>query len=112
MLLALVLEFDSHRWEILNSFAKSENMKDRLLRSPINSSVRRYNSTRVDEERKCSVLLAMKIKTCTVVGRVEEGPLCDPGSGLLLGGRARGSSTRIINGTKKKKGYLSRSLQV
>ena len=27
--------------------------------------------------------------TYRVVGRGEEGPLCDPGSELLLGGRAR-----------------------
>ena len=31
----------------------------------------------------------------TVVGRGEEGPLCDPGSELLLGGRAR---VRIVRG--------------
>ena len=30
------------------------------------------------------------MKAHTVVGRGEEGPLCDPGSELLLGGRARG----------------------
>ena len=35
-----------------------------------------------------------------MVGRGEEGPPCDPGSELLLGGRA---SARIINGMEKKK---------
>ena len=45
ILLALVLEFDAHRGEILK--------KDQLLRAPtINSSVGRHNSTRVDEGRK------------------------------------------------------------
>ena len=29
------------------------------------------------------------MRACTVVGRGEEGPLCDPGSELLLGGSAR-----------------------
>ena len=44
------------------------------------------------------------MKARTVAERGEEGPLCDPGSELLLGGSARGSSsTRIINGIKKKK---------
>ena len=34
--------------------------------------------------------LAIKTKArATVVGRGEEGPLCDPGSELLLGGSAR-----------------------
>ena len=32
---------------------------------------------------------AIKMKARTVVGRGGEGPLCDPGSELLLGGRAR-----------------------
>ena len=31
----------------------------------------------------------MKMKARTVVGRGEEGPLCDPVSELLLGGSAR-----------------------
>ena len=34
-------------------------------------------------------LLAMKMKARTVVGMGEEGPLCDPGSALILGGSAR-----------------------
>ena len=33
----------------------------------------------------------------------EEGPLCDPASELLLGGREGESSARIINGTGKKR---------
>ena len=36
-------------------------------------------------------------------GGREEGPLCDPGSELLLGGRARDDSASIINGIKKEK---------
>ena len=37
-------------------------------------------------------------------GGGEEGPLCDPGSELLLGGRARVyCSATKTNGTKKKK---------
>ena len=48
------------------------------------------NSTRVDEERNCRILLAIKVKARTVVGRGEEGPLCDAGSELILGGREGG----------------------
>ena len=48
-----------------------------------------FNSTRVDEERKSSIILAIKMKACAVVGRREEGPLCDPASELLLGRSAR-----------------------
>ena len=51
--------------------------------------VGRYNSIQVDEGRKCWIILSIKMKAHTVVGRGEEGPLCDPGSELLLGGRAR-----------------------
>ena len=39
-----------------------------------------YYLTRVDEGRKCSSFLAIRTKARTVVGRGEEGPLCDPGS--------------------------------
>ena len=47
-----------------------------VLRAP--SSVGRYNSTRVDEGRKCCSLLAIKtrkMKARAEVGREEEGPL-------------------------------------
>ena len=74
--------------------------KNQLLSTP--SNVGRYNSTQVNERRKCWIILAMKMKARTVVGRGEKGPLCDPGSDLLLGGRAR-VSARIINGMQKKK---------
>ena len=47
--LALVLEFYSHRGEILSIFAKCKK-EDQLLR--LLSSVGKHNSTRVDEERK------------------------------------------------------------
>ena len=85
ILLALVLEFDSHRGENLKVFAKMQK-KDQLLRTP--TSVGSHNSTRVDEARKCCTL-DKKTKARTVVGMGEEGPLCDPGSELLLGGSAR-----------------------
>ena len=39
----------------------------------INSSRGRYNSTRVDEGRDCSSLLAIKMKARTVLGRGEGG---------------------------------------
>ena len=54
------------------------------------SSIGRYiYSTLVDEGRIFCVLLVIKMKARTVVRRVEQGPLCGLGSGLLLGGRAR-----------------------
>ena len=37
------------------------------------------------------------MKARTVVGRREEGPLCDPGSELLRTGRERESSTWLMN---------------
>ena len=49
MLLALVLEFESRRGEVLKLLAKIR--KDQLLRAPTRS-VSRLNSTRVDEEKK------------------------------------------------------------
>ena len=58
--------------------------RGQLLRAPA-----RYNSTRVDEGRKCLIFLAVKMRTRDEVGREEEGPLCDPGSESLLGGSAR-----------------------
>ena len=60
---------------------------NQLLRAP--RSVGKYNSTRVDEGRKCWIILAVKMKARAEVEREEEGPLCDPGSELLLGGSAR-----------------------
>ena len=50
------------------------------MKSP--SSVGRFQSTRIDEARKCSILLAMKIRAGTVVGRGEGSPLYDAGSKL------------------------------
>ena len=44
------------------------------------------------------------MKACTVVGRGEESPLCEPGSELPLTGKEHeSSSARIINGMQKKK---------
>ena len=65
--------------------------KNQLLRAP--SSVGRYNSTRVDERRKCRILLAVKMNARAEVGREEEGPLCHPVSELLLG-----ESARVVRG--------------
>ena len=59
-----------------------------MLRAP--SSVGTHNSTRVDDGSKIlSTSRDKKMKARTVVGKREEGPLCDPGSELLLleGGR-------------------------
>ena len=49
ILLALVLEFESHRDEILTKFAKKKK-KDQLLRTP--SSVGRHSSTRSRRGKK------------------------------------------------------------
>ena len=43
------------------------------------------------------------MKARTVVGRGEEGPLCDAGSELLLTGKEGEGIVRVINGTKKNK---------
>ena len=70
--------------------AKMQNKKkDQLLKAPINSSVGRCKSTRVDEGRKCRIILAIKMKARTVVGKGEEGPLGHPRFQVLLGGSAR-----------------------
>ena len=55
--IALVLEFETYRGEILDLFAIIE--KGQFLRAP---SVGRHNSTRVDEGRKGRSLLATKMK--------------------------------------------------
>ena len=68
---------------------------DQPLRAP--SSVGRYNSTRVDAGRKCGILVAIKMKARTVVGRGEEGPLCD----RVTTRRERERSARIISEMKK-----------
>ena len=86
-LLALVLEFDSHRGEILTSFAKIAN-EGSTVESAYHSGVGGYNSTRVDEERQMlNSSHDKKITARTVVGRGEKGPPCNPGSEFLLGGR-------------------------
>ena len=53
----------------------------------------RHESTRKEHTE---ILLAINFKARTVVGRGEKGPLCDPGSEILLGGSAR--VARIIFG--------------
>ena len=55
------------------------------------STIRR-DSTR---EEKCCLLLAIEMKARIVVGTGLKGPLCDPGSELLLGERARVSARKI-----------------
>ena len=60
MLLALVLEFDSHRGEISLYLQKCKKKLDQLLRT--SSSVGRYNSTRLNEGSECRGLLAIKNK--------------------------------------------------
>ena len=60
-----------------------------------NSSVGRYNSTLVDEGRKCWIPHAIKMKVRTVVRRGGERRLRDPESELLLKGM-RVSNARII----------------
>ena len=69
MLLVLVREFESRRREILHLFAKIK--KDQLLRAP---SVGRHNSTRVDEGRNSSNLLAIKMQRTNRSGRGGEEP--------------------------------------
>ena len=66
-----------------------------------------YNSTRIDEGRKCLILLAIKVTACTVVGTGVEGALCGPESELYCWEGK--SSARIINGMGKKgdfSGYI------
>ena len=58
LIIVLVLELESRRGEISNLFAKIKSI-NQLLRAPINSSGK-HNSTRVDEGKKSSNLLAMK----------------------------------------------------
>ena len=68
------------------------NKTDQLLKTP--SNVGRCNSTRMDEEgRKCSLLLAIKMKARADVRRGQEGTVCDPRSELLLG-----RSVRVVRG--------------
>ena len=59
LIIVLVLELESRRGEISNLFAKIKSI-NQLLRAPINSSSGKHNSTRVDEGKKSSNLLAMK----------------------------------------------------
>ena len=88
ILLALVLEFDSHRDEISLYLLKCKEWITCLLKAP--SSVGTRKPTRVDEERHAEFFSRQNKKARTVVGRGEEGLLCDPGSRvLLLRGRAR-----------------------
>ena len=66
LLIALVLEVESHRGEIYKK-KKSIIKKEQLLRAP---SVGRRKSTRVDEGRKG--LLAIKIQGTNHIGEGEE----------------------------------------
>ena len=84
---------------------ETQRTRYNILRSICTST---YNSTRVDEERTCRILLAIKMKTRTVVGRGEEGPPYDPGSELLLGRREGESSARIAKGMQEKNKKICR----
>ena len=65
-----------------------KHKKGKLLRAL--SSVGRYNSTRVNKGRKWWIFFAIKKEgTYRSAEGGEEGPLCDSGSELLLGGSAR-----------------------
>ena len=74
--LAFLLEFDSHRGETLIFFQKCKKKIEKRgstqpLRAP--SSVIRYNSTRVEERRKCWNLLAIKMMETKGTYRSGEG---------------------------------------
>ena len=62
----------------------------------------RNNSTRIDEGRKCQILLAKKIRACTVVGMGEESPVYHPGSELYYW-EGENSASITINGMGKRK---------
>ena len=80
ILLALVLEFDSHHGDILTLFAHLKKKTNQLLRAP-----KSVGQVQFDASRRGKKVL----KSSRVVERGEEGPPCDPGSEFLLGGRAR-----------------------
>ena len=61
----------------------------------------RYNSTRIDEGKKCRILLAIKIRAGTVVGRGEGSPLYDSGSELYYW-EGESSASITINGMGKR----------
>ena len=96
MLLALLLEFESHRGDISNFIGKNE--KGSTAESAY--GVGRRNSTR-DEGRKCSSLLGIKMRGTnrSIVGRGEERLLFDPGSESRLGGGEK-RRAKTINGGK------------
>ena len=73
------------RFDIICINAKKDG--NQLLKA--SGNVARYNLTQVDEGRKCRFFLPIQKKALAEVWREEEGPPCDPGSELLLGGSAR-----------------------
>ena len=90
----MVLEFDSHVVRFY-FFAKNAKKRDQLPRVP--NRVGRYNSTRVDEGRKCCILQAIKIKARTVVGRGRRARYVTPDLSYYWEGE---SSARMIYGMK------------
>ena len=63
----------------------------------------RRDSMRLDEGRNSSSLLAMKMKSRTVVGRGEKSCYRDPGSELRLGRETEKSAKKIDGMNKEKK---------
>ena len=61
----------------------------------------RYKSTRIDEESKCCILLAIKITAGTVVGMGEGSPLYDPGSKLYYWEGESNARITLSDGKKK-----------
>ena len=56
---------------------RNAKKRDQLLRASTDSSVSGYNSTRVDEERKCWLFFAIKMKARAEVPVTTQTNLCD-----------------------------------
>ena len=69
LLIVFVREFESHRGDIMNLFAKTE--KDQLLRAPSAVSADRREST---TEQRAGIFSRKKCKARTVVRRGGEEP--------------------------------------
>ena len=84
-----------------------QSEKDRLPRAP---SAGRHNSTRGDEGRKSSSLVAIKMQVTNRSGvGGEKRLLCDPGSELqLVGGREK-RRAKIVNRMGKKRQNKTRA---
>ena len=80
LLIEAVLEFKPHLGRKLEFVCKNRNERNRPLIAPVTSSVGRRNSIGVDEERKGSSLVAIKMKAHTVVEKGDKSLFSDPGS--------------------------------